>query len=557
MDANDNHHAISPSTSVFESVGPTRRNAKRDRVSMACQRCQRRKQRCDGRSPCTSCSKYATQCVYLAPTALGAGERKEYIKALERRVAELESHLAYLGQPDANADHFQCGSLGAPRIHLPSRSIPHPLELSHDEGNDTFIAVRDLALSASGHYVGATSSIGISRVLTSVVQHGQNRRNRDEDHDDDPAPRSAFDQSSRVDQVSPAWNNQTTERLKKGWFQHIATRYPFLHTPYVLFLFQNHHSLNELYDRCMLSLVCAVSGRWLESTGEMGYFYSDQHYELALKHMDEILRLEGERAIDYLLLLALYCTRAPKNPGAWTFVGAAMRLCIELGLHRAKPRHPPSITRELENRKFWTTYSMDRDVSIAIGRPPSISDHDIDTELPLDVNEDEVDDEVIQQAALKRVHSEPPTYSTLTPFIHRLRLKLIESRIQHVAYRVDVPEPLSSISVDGFLNQLQDWHRKIPPQAESFEPESDEPYDGTELYTIHYNRCVRLLLYPQLGVRPLNVRYVERCAHASAGVISDYRQIHRRFAVGFSALSIQSVFMSGKQSSKYPAMNDD
>jgi hypothetical protein len=49
----------------------------------------------------------------------------------------------------------------------------------------------------------------------------------------------------------------------------------------------------------------------------MGHFFSDQHYDLAFEAMDTILQLRDSRAIDYLLLMALYCTRAPRDPGAW------------------------------------------------------------------------------------------------------------------------------------------------------------------------------------------------------------------------------------------------
>lgn len=544
MDASDNILAISPATAVPANEAPARRHAKRDRVSLACQRCQRRKQRCDGREPCRPCSKYGSQCSYVAHPTLAAGERKEYTRALEQRVAELESQLASLGQPDADRDHYQSDSPERRGVQTPWQPSCSRCQTRHDEGNDILVAVRDLSLSASGHYIGATSNRSLSRVLTSVSQGAQYARSTD-GNDEDPAPKSAYDHGLQHEHMLPAAARDTMDRLKVAGMQHIATRYPFLHSPYVMSLFEDQQSTASLYDRCMLSLVCAVSGRWLESAGEMGYFYSDRHYELALKHSDDILSLGGMRAIDYLLLLALYCTRAPKNPGAWTYIGAAMRLCIELGLHRAKPRHALTVTREMEKRKFWTTYCMDRDVCIAIGRPPSISDHDIDTELPLHVDEAECDEREIRQAATEALPGKCVSYTTLTPFIHRLKLKFIESKIQHVAYRVDKPEPLTSLSVDGFLAQLDEWYQAIPVQAQHFEPRPGVPYDGMEFYTIHYNRCVRLLLYPQLSIKPVTAQYLERCARASAGVICDYRQIHRRFAVGFSALSIQSVFLSG------------
>ncbi len=64
-----------------------------------------------------------------------------------------------------------------------------------------------------------------------------------------------------------------------------------------------------------------------------------------------------------------------------TYVGAAMRLCIELGLHRKPRRNIPSVEGEMNKRRFWTAYFLDRDISIALGRPPSISDHDIDADV--------------------------------------------------------------------------------------------------------------------------------------------------------------------------------
>ncbi|EMR67751.1 putative c6 transcription protein [Eutypa lata UCREL1] len=78
---------------------------------------------------------------------------------------------------------------------------------------------------------------------------------------------------------------------------------------------------------------------------------------------------------------------------------------------------------EMNKRRFWTAYFMDRDISFAIGRPPSMSDHDIDTELPFDIPEETIDDEVVRQASA-----------------HVSDIPKIESEIQHIVYRVDQPD---------------------------------------------------------------------------------------------------------------------
>jgi len=82
-----------------------------------------------------------------------------------------------------------------------------------------------------------------------------------------------------------------------------------------------------------------------------------------------------------LLLLALYCLRGVKNPGAWTLAGLAVRQCIELGLHRKASGNEVTMEKELKAPIFWSCYYLDRGVSVALGRPPAISDGDIDVEV--------------------------------------------------------------------------------------------------------------------------------------------------------------------------------
>ncbi|KAI1633042.1 fungal-specific transcription factor domain-containing protein [Biscogniauxia mediterranea] len=560
-DAVDTGQGTSPSAPAPEQqVPPTqpmaqRKPGKRDRVALACQRCKTRKQKCDGQRPaCASCARLSLKCVYIVPLVPAAGEKKLYIKALEQRVAELEGYLASLGHMGVGTDHLgrlAQASSSQQQANLPS-SQPGPTtqslqHVSDDDGNDLLVAVRDLSLSASGHYVGASSNITIGRVLSSVVhsQRASNPFGRDDpsgQDEDDPAPKSVYlSDMMGVPYISP----NVATRLLQGWFRHIATRYPIIHSAHLLRLHNNRDTLTDDYDRTILNIIYAVSGRWLESAGEMGHFYSDQHYDLAFEEMDTILRFRDSRTIDYLLLMALYCTRAPRDPGAWTYVGAAMRICIELGLHR-RPRRPNlTMEGEMNKRRFWTAYFLDRDISIAVGRPPSISDHDIDAELPFDISEDTCDDEVVRQASMRVSHIPVNPPNSLTSFIHRTRLKKIESEIQHVVYRVDKSDKIPESVINGFLDQLNTWKDTIPYDARHFVHTQDVAYEGLEFYTIHYHRCVRFLLYPQLAENPVNMHYLRVCADSCAGVITDYRRLHHVFPVGFSALSIQSMFLAG------------
>lgn len=493
--------------------------------------------------------------VYIVPLVPAAGEKKMYIKALEQRVAELEAYIASIGHPRMGSDHQ--ASLGQSTQHTTaptgqSNQTPEQAQQEDDDdANDILLAVRDLSLSASGHYIGASSNITIGRVLSSVV-HSQRtsiptaHEEQPGQGEDDPAPKSIYSTNAGDMIGVPFLSPQVAGRLLHGWFRHIATRYPVLHSAEVVRLHHNRDNLTDEYERTILHLIYAVSGRWLESAGEMGHFFSDQHYDLAFDELEHMLQLRDSRTINYLLLMALYCTRAPRDPGAWTYIGAAMRLCVELGLHRRPRRQQPSVDSEMDKRRFWTAYFLDRDISIALGRPPSISDHDIDAELPLDINEDTIDEEVIRQASMRvsTIPVNPP--NTLTSFIHRTRLKQIESEIQHDVYRVDRPNDVSDAIINSFLDRLNAWKDAIPYETSHYVHRQENAYEGTELYTLHYYRCVRFLLYPQLAKIPVDMHYLKICADSCIGIVTDYRRLHHAFPIGFSALSIQSVFLAGE-----------
>ena len=119
---------------------------------------------------------------------------------------------------------------------------------------------------------------------------------------------------------------------------------------------------------------------------------------------------------------------------------------------------------------------------MALGRPPAISDYDIDVELPLDINED-ISDPSIIHAASRSISDMPAIPATsLTSFIHHLRLKRIESEIQSTIYRVSSPVPADTVVIQAFLDRLSAWEQMLPGESRRFEDSELQPYDGIEAY---------------------------------------------------------------------------
>jgi hypothetical protein len=266
-------------------------------------------------------------------------------------------------------------------------------EEDDEEGISVTEILRNLSLEASGRYIGASSNITMGRIIGSLVKRKDSvmldpRFNMD----DEPSPRSLYEPIGNTQLGLPNYaqlmQNSICDKLLLAYLKHMSLRWPLLRTSFIRGLHQRRNSLTAPYELAVMHLVYAIGGRFLETTGQLGAFSSENHHEAALQHLDDVLGLNNMRTIEVLLLLSLHSLRAPKGPGAWSYVGQAMRLCIEIGLHRrTKARSVPRADElslaslEMRKRVFWTTYCLDRQVSIILGRPFAISDRDIDAEV--------------------------------------------------------------------------------------------------------------------------------------------------------------------------------
>ncbi|RDW58443.1 hypothetical protein BP5796_12373 [Coleophoma crateriformis] len=497
---------------------------------------------CDGaQGSCSTCSRLGVHCRYKAHLAPKPDQKKLYIKALEDRVAELETVLSGQGHASIGNDHWRQAQ-NQLQVISPAPEIQHmddvqqitEIEISPDPADDS-------SQVPGSKYVGGVSTITLGRVLGSVISSQKSPKSDtpiDEDPNSNPITVAELVETRGQMFITPS----VATRLLDGWMKHLSTRYPVIHTPRLRELHARRDEALDIYEESLLHLVYANSGHVLETTGETGEFFTSQHYEAALKHMDAILELRDLRSVTYLLLMALYCLRAPKDPGAWTLAGLAVRLCIELGLHRRSSRNKISLKQELEKRTFWSCYYLDRELSVALGRPPAIYDSDMDAEFPIDVNEDVDDVVTLVQAAQ---NTQPTSPTSLTSFIYFMRLRRIESKIQNTFYRVDRPTETSPVIIQGFLDELSAWKRAIPPEYIDRKDTKYDPFDGIDVFMILYHKCVRCLLFPQLSEPLLNLQYVKLCAEACAGVCETYKRLYRTLKPGYNPLSLQSVFLAG------------
>ncbi|CAG7560924.1 unnamed protein product [Fusarium equiseti] len=111
-------------------------------------------------------------------------------------------------------------------------------------------------------------------------------------------------------------------------------------------------------------------------------------YEAATTLLPDVITMASLESVQACLLLAHYTLPLDAHGLAYTYLGLAIKMGIQNGMHR-KPRgvEVDSWTVEMRNRLWWTAFTLERRVSVLHGRPASITAMEMDTELPQDLPE--------------------------------------------------------------------------------------------------------------------------------------------------------------------------
>ncbi|KAI1843177.1 hypothetical protein JX266_010704 [Neoarthrinium moseri] len=84
-----------------------------------------------------------------------------------------------------------------------------------------------------------------------------------------------------------------------------------------------------------------------------------------------------------MLYLAIFSTLSPSGGSSWHIIGLAMRACISLGLHKEPEEHLQLTDAEIDERRklFWSAYLLDRSICLSLDRPFTVQDEDITAEV--------------------------------------------------------------------------------------------------------------------------------------------------------------------------------
>ncbi|KAI0634003.1 fungal-specific transcription factor domain-containing protein [Trametes polyzona] len=267
----------------------------------------------------------------------------------------------------------------------------------------------------------------------------------------------------------------------------------------------------------LLLAMFSIAARYSSHTAEVPppddssmWTAGDEYMEDAKVILDRTYASSRPSTCQALLLLGYREVGIGAMAQAWLYVGMAVRMAQDLGLHKSAEKWT-SVGRNLfskaelqERRRIWYgCVIMDKYVCTYIGRPVAIFERDFDTELPLEDDAEEMErwrphhaPPVVDDPAESRRDEIPPAPGRiLSCFNERAKLSVILSQICQSIYAIKPPasRPAELARLDSMLTK---WSLELPEHLR-FDPASPKsPPPPPNILTLHMQYwCTILLLH--------------------------------------------------------------
>ncbi|KAI1180329.1 fungal-specific transcription factor domain-containing protein [Nemania sp. FL0916] len=371
-------------------------NVASETTSISCERCRRRKVKCDRRRPCSRCHKANAEC-----RRVGTGEKqrptpKSYVQALEAQVASLETFIHKLASSDDKQrqqmlEEFsrviaqtltESGEAGAGPSSSSSSLKPAAVD-GQDEGERERLSpsragqLRKTGSGSVAHFYGGTSlyhirlsEAGTNAVSSPVVVDSTILSDDAETVGGVSLTETMFGETLwNAYPIQFAPHDDVSQRLMSAFFKH---QYQYSMCIYREFFLRDYDTGGgRHYSDLLLFAICAT-GALATNESLLSDVFANQAQALlypSLNHPD----LTVLQALILLGQLEIGRGRASKG---WLFCGMAFRLAHEMGLHLDPTNwhntEDPDVEREILRRVYWAAFVVDKQLSLYFGRPPAL-----------------------------------------------------------------------------------------------------------------------------------------------------------------------------------------
>lgn len=325
-------------------------------------------------------------------------------------------------------------------------------------------------------------------------------------------------------------------------------------------------------DLIQVVLVLALGAKNLESR-LLTDFSAETYYAMALAHMEEVDVLGDIPGMQILLLLTLCSFVFEDGLNAWYMSSTIIASCLDLGLQRkhsyvetsvspASPSLAGVSMTTLAKGIFWSAYSIDRTLTVVLGRPLTLRDEAIDAPFPghdeLVIWSDDVDVDSLSPTksgfqrfapasqANKRLQlsSDPYRAATYSFWFDQIiaEIKLMLHRVAQSPKRFPWPSDLIAWQTDvqgSCRKLLESLKRELRWKSSS---PTDRSFKELEL---KYHHCIMLLHRPSPAIQHPSKSSIAECYRSATQTIQVYAQLHRFSNMPRTWLAAHALFVSG------------
>lgn len=188
-------------------------------------------------------------------------------------------------------------------------------------------------------------------------------------------------------------------------------------------------------------------------------------YFTASRQMIDIAQCRDILALQTVVFMTLFLHSSASMPTCHSYISAAMAASLQMGLHRSQPAEMDSVERETRKRLFWTIRTLETYIIAILGLPRTISDDDINQEMPLEIDDEYITKEGIFPMPEGRV-------SLITASNAHIRLAYILGRVSTDVYPAKRMQREASQKTRAYVvnnakvreveNDLRSWMTSLP-----------------------------------------------------------------------------------------------
>ncbi|KAH7010186.1 fungal-specific transcription factor domain-containing protein [Ilyonectria destructans] len=417
-------------------------------AGISCDRCRKRKIKCDRQNPCSKCSKAKVQCSFP-----GGGERsrpasKRYVQALESQIGSMSSFLQELITTNDAARKEMLTNVAPsliqgqlPRAQPPTgEAVPKtpPAAITPESGpkSGTLILakaqegrMRKLPTRKATQFYGGSSLFQLqlfepSSPALTIVNDPSNGSPSDSIN----SIANGTPHSSDNYTLPPSAKSATCRELMAAFFQNVYQYNMCIYREY--FLRDYDAGDGPYYSDTLMYSICAVGALISPDPRlrELSPVFTKRAEAMVYNSLD----LPDLTILQSLIVLGYLEVGQGRSSKGWLFCGMAFRLTHEMGLHLdptrwSNSKSESSVDREVLRRVYWAAFIADKQLSLFFGRPPALYPHESDVQNTIRIPYPPEWERLLDLYIAKDTSSTAfeDGISTIGSFVHQLELAKI------------------------------------------------------------------------------------------------------------------------------------